>query len=56
MDAEQRETQTDPPMPPEPMRDRGAADDDVRRPDGEPPVPPAPMRDRDADRKDGDHG
>jgi hypothetical protein len=56
MDTEQHETQTDPPMPPEPMRDRDADTEDVRRPDGEPPVPPLPMRDRDADPKDADHG
>jgi hypothetical protein len=53
MESEQRDIDTDPPMPPEPMRDRDAeVDEDIRRPDGEPPVPPVPMRDRDAERED----
>jgi|tagenome__1003787_1003787.scaffolds.fasta_scaffold18734525_2 hypothetical protein len=48
MAAERDDLPVDPPMPPEPMRERGR-DDDVRRPDGEPPAPPEPMRDRDPD-------
>jgi hypothetical protein len=52
MHAEQHDIDTDPPMPPEPMRDRDAEPDDVRRPDGEPPVPPVPMRDREAEREE----
>ena len=56
MDRDQHETESDPPMPPEPMRDRDAEPDDVRRPDGEPPVPPVGMRDRDDDTEDADHG
>lgn len=55
MDREQDTTETDPPMPPDPMRDRAAEADDVRRPDGEPPVPPVPMRDRGADAEESDH-
>ena len=50
MEREQHDIDTDPPMPPAPMRDReAAAEDDIRRPDGEPPAPPVPMRDRDAE-------
>jgi hypothetical protein len=48
MDREEHDIDTDPPMPPLPMRDRDPeVDDDIRRPDGEPPAPPVPMRDRD---------
>jgi hypothetical protein len=55
MDREQHDIDTDPPMPPTPMRDRDAvADEDVRRPDGEPPVPPVPMRDREDEPDGGD--
>ena len=50
MDAEQHDIDTDPPMPPKPMRDGGGeVENDIRRPDGEPPAPAAPMRDRDPD-------
>jgi hypothetical protein len=48
MAAERDDLPTDPPMPPEPMRER-VPDDDVRDPDGDPPMPPEPMRDRDPD-------
>jgi hypothetical protein len=48
MDAERDDPTADPPVPPEPMRER-RPDDDARRPDGEPPVPAEPMRDRDPD-------
>jgi hypothetical protein len=55
MDREQHDIDTDPPMPPTPMRDRDAvADEDARRPDGEPPVPPVPMRDREDELEGGD--
>jgi hypothetical protein len=48
MDAERDDLPTDPPMPPDPMRER-VPDDDLRDPSGEPPMPPEPMRDRDPD-------